>query len=537
MQTIPGRRRRTPNDSEDDGREGVKRMRGLEDLGIGIVSKRKGPSTSTPDMLQQDSTAHNSSNTGSCLVNGTIVNGVKSHYSTLKRKRSQVTTIHESLKRKSRRRQLTKVLETTAMVSVPVTCDQLPTSSSSLICAVPDGKTKRLDSNDSKKSSLQTINNSNSNEAACVNGSSLNIQDKGCEASEIGDIVKEEAPGTSHKFLRDVGNEKHTADFSPTLASCSSGKPEDGVLGQQSSQLCQSEVPSLRNGSHRTEKGSSKWQSKGKRNLRNTSKNRKGGPRKHVNMDNESSNYQAGMPNSDGVSQGAGPKAEGSIGGGASASNNLTTQSWSKQVVEGQLDGFEDLGKHDMGATEMKPLPNELLTPQKSLPHRQSRLPGKDLSSDALLFDVKLEVKSSYRPQHVPLVSLASKLNGKAFIGHPVTVEVLDNGHCDTLLRGIRHDSEARDGYCMVRPNSTTRRKPSKKLSRYSKSSKTKKKPSLLNKKIRRLSSLTGHRQSEEKQKAMADKAKGPVISCIPLKVVFSRISEAVSVQVQSSKP
>ncbi|MED6135385.1 hypothetical protein PIB30_045967 [Stylosanthes scabra] len=504
-------------------------MRGLEDLGIGVVSKRKGPSTSTPDMLQQDSTAHDSSNTGSYLVNGTIVNGVKSHYSTLKRKRSQVTNVHESLKRKSRRRQLTKVLETTVMVSVPVTCDQLPNSGSSLICAVPDGKTKRLDSNDLKKSSLQTINNSNSNESACENGSSLNIHDQGCEASEIGDIVKEEAPGTSHKLLRDVGNEKHTADFSPTLASCSSGKPQDGVLGQQSSQLCQSEAPSLRNGSHRTDKGSSKWQSKGKRNLRNTSKNRKGGPRKHVNMDNESSNYQAGMP-------GAGPKAEGSIVGGASASNNLTTQSRSKQVVEGQLDGFEDLGKHNMGATEMKPLPDESLTPQKSLPYRHSRLLGKDHSSDALLFDVMLEVKSSYRPQHVPLVSLASKLNGKAFIGHPLTVEVLDNGHCDTLLSGIQHDVEAQDGYGMVRPNSTTRRKPSKKLLRYSKSSKTKK-PSLLNKKIRRLSSLNGRRLSEEKQKAMADKAKGPVISCIPLKVVFSRINEAVSVQVESSKP
>lgn len=87
-QSSQGMRRRTPNDSEDDGTEGSKRMKGLEDLGMGVVSS-------------------------------------------LKRKRSQVAHVHEFLKRKNRRRPLTKVLESTMMVSVPVMCEQLPSPTGS----------------------------------------------------------------------------------------------------------------------------------------------------------------------------------------------------------------------------------------------------------------------------------------------------------------------------------------------------------------------------------------------------------------------
>lgn len=63
------------NDSEDDGSEKVKRMRGLEDLGMGVAS-------------------------------------------TQGRKRSQVGHVQELSKRK-KRRPLTKVMECATMVSVP----------------------------------------------------------------------------------------------------------------------------------------------------------------------------------------------------------------------------------------------------------------------------------------------------------------------------------------------------------------------------------------------------------------------------------
>ncbi|XP_074555609.1 uncharacterized protein LOC141811480 isoform X2 [Curcuma longa] len=44
------------------------------------------------------------------------------------------------------------------------------------------------------------------------------------------------------------------------------------------------------------------------------------------------------------------------------------------------------------------------------------------------LFNVDLKVKTSYQGEHVPLVSLMSRFNGKAIIGHPVQVEILEDG-------------------------------------------------------------------------------------------------------------
>ncbi|KAJ1420274.1 hypothetical protein SESBI_14406 [Sesbania bispinosa] len=558
--------------SEDDGTEGVKRMRGLEDLGIGVVSKRKVQGTGTTEIVQHVSASLNNSTTGNCLANGTSVNGGKGYSSTLKRKRSQVANVHEFLKRKNRRRPLTKVLESTAMVSVPVICDQVPSSSSSPLCGTTDGRISGLDSNDSKKSSPLATHNSDNTGAVCENGTSLIVHDHGSDASQINHSVKEsETSGrrvgndSSEKlfdvpFVGVLGEEKHSPGFSPILVSCSSGKPQVSSLGQQSCHASQSEAPSLRNEGknesgcttsaadhnivgHRADKGSSKWQLKGKRNSRHTSKNRKVS-RKYVDMDFESSAYLPGIGNSGGFCQGAGQKVDWNGMGASNASYNCTSQVKYKPIAEGQPNGFRDMSKHIRGTTaEAKLLPDGSLTPQRLLPYRHSRFtvnsryqmadfPGRNYCSDASLYDVKLEVKSSYRPQHVPLVSLVSKLNGKAFIGHPLTVEVLEEGHCDKVLSAIGCDMEVGDIYCVAKPNTITGRIPSKNSSRFSPSKSSKiKKSGLLNKKIRKLSSLTGHRQSEEERKPVVDKLKGPVIACIPLKVVFSRINEAVSGQ------
>ncbi|XP_008785043.2 uncharacterized protein At1g51745 [Phoenix dactylifera] len=51
-----------------------------------------------------------------------------------------------------------------------------------------------------------------------------------------------------------------------------------------------------------------------------------------------------------------------------------------------------------------------------------------------MLFDVDLKVQASYQGEHVPLVSLMSRLNGKAIIGHPVQIEILKDGSTDPLV-------------------------------------------------------------------------------------------------------
>ncbi|XP_028756256.1 uncharacterized protein At1g51745 isoform X2 [Neltuma alba] len=577
VQSVHGRRRRTPNDSEDDGTEGVKRMRGLEDLGIGVVSKRKAQAAGTTDVVQQETASPSNSNTRSCMANGTSVNGSRVSPS-LKRKRSQVANVHEFLKRKNRRRPLTKVLESTAMVSVPVICDQLPNPTSSPLCGISDGKISGLDSNGSKKGIPPAIHNSDGSGVACDNGTALNVHEHGCDASEISHRVKEnETSGMSGlvgdassdklfdvPFVGDLGEEKHTPGFSPVIVSCSSEKPQDGALGEschggrlealssanegQNDSGCMTLAAGHmtlaaghNNIGHSDEKGSSKWQSKGKRNSRNTNKNRKQVSRNYADVDGEFNAYSAGMENPDEFSQGAGQKVDWNTTGAPTSSFLCSSQTNCKSVTEGQLDGFRGLSKHVRGATEAKLLPDGSLTPQRLLPYRQSRFtvnsryqmadfPGRNHCSDASLYDVKIEVKASYRPQHVPLVSLMSKLNGKAIVGHPLTVEPLNDGHCNEMLSSIGGDWTNGGNYHAFKPNSSSGRLPSKNLPRVSssKSSRTKK-SGLLNKKIRKLSSLTGHRQSEEDRKPVVDKFKGPVIACIPLKVVFSRINEAVN--------
>lgn len=222
MQSVQGRRR-TPNDSEDDGTEGVKRMRGLEDLGIGVVSKRKVQVAETTVIGQQDSASLSNLNSGNYRVNGTTENGVKGNSSTLKRKRSQVANVHEFLKRKNRRRPLTKVLESTAMVSVPVVGDQLPSSTSSPLCGISDGRISGLDSNGSKKSSPLLINNSDSTGVECESGTALNVHEHGCGTPQISHGIKEnEGSGMSGlagndssdklfdvPFVGVLGEEKH----------------------------------------------------------------------------------------------------------------------------------------------------------------------------------------------------------------------------------------------------------------------------------------------------------------------------------------
>lgn len=159
LQSAQGRRK-TPNDSEDDGTEGTKRMRGLEDLGMGVVSNKTVQVVAVVESVHQDISPGTS--TVNIVPNGIPVNGCKNYSSSLKRKRSQLAIVHDFLKKKNRRRPLTKVLESTAMVSVPVTCDQLASSSGNCLGTASDCKASGLEQLDSKKTSPIVPTNSES---------------------------------------------------------------------------------------------------------------------------------------------------------------------------------------------------------------------------------------------------------------------------------------------------------------------------------------------------------------------------------------
>ncbi|KAL4378901.1 hypothetical protein GQ457_02G027740 [Hibiscus cannabinus] len=52
----------------------------------------------------------------------------------------------------------------------------------------------------------------------------------------------------------------------------------------------------------------------------------------------------------------------------------------------------------------------------------------------SMLMDVDLKVQASYQKQPVPIVSLISKMDGKAIIGHPIQIEALEDSSTETLL-------------------------------------------------------------------------------------------------------
>ncbi|KAJ6704407.1 TUDOR/PWWP/MBT SUPERFAMILY PROTEIN [Salix viminalis] len=541
MQSLPGKRRRTPNDSEDDGTEGIKRMRGLEDLGIGVGD----------------------SNTGNCMPNPYPVNGSKGYNLLLKRKRSQVANANELVKRKNRHRPLIKVLESTAMVCVPVICDQLSSPSSLPLPGLSE--IPGIGSNGSRKDcSVAANNNSDSYGVSCENGSSSKPSEHAYDAALINHKLKKEkyissisrpAENISVDRLFDVpfvGEEKHSTGFSPIHVSCSSGKHQIGGLGKQFSQSSQAEAVSLKNEacsesgstslaaacvynniSQRIEKGASKWQSKGKRNSRHTSKNRKQDPRKD-DMDDEPNAYLAGTEHLDGFCQSPDQKVD--CGGDKS-----------ELFSEYRLDSVRDQSKSSsQGGLSMR-VAMELSVPHRSLPYRQSRFmvnsryqtsdfPGRNFSCSKL-FNVEIKVQRNYRQHHVPLVSLMSKLNGKAIVGHPLTIENLDDGYSDHMLGSNESDTiHVTEGGtpklgCAATRNLEAGRTPIRRMTMRPRSSPSKshkfRKCGLLSKKIRKLSSLTGKRV--EDRKPVVEKPGGPVIACIPLKLVFSRINEAVN--------
>nr|XP_043631659.1 uncharacterized protein At1g51745-like [Erigeron canadensis] len=183
---------------------------------------------------------------------------------------------------------------------------------------------------------------------------------------------------------------------------------------------------------------------------------------------------------------------------------------------------------------------------------------------NSTLIDVDLQVQSSYQREHVPMISLMSKLNDKAIVGHPIPVEILEDGISDIILsaavefqmesatlqpwRTARRTAKCRvprpphlstldeveeafeyvdESTGSVNRKGSMSRKPLKKAQRKASLS--------YNQKIRTLSSIGGSQQQRGKDlKAECFVGKGvmkpeslpPAVACIPVKLVFSRLHE-----------
>ncbi|KZV31828.1 hypothetical protein F511_25941 [Dorcoceras hygrometricum] len=467
---------RAPNDSEDDGTEGVKRMRGLEDLGMGVA-----PS--------------------------------------LKRKRSQVARVHEFLKRKSRRRTLTKVLEST-----PVS---------------------------KKNSSVVINNNSDSTGLSCenmitslrepnhMNNGSLRCKQKENEISSVMGVPEDDS--LQRLFDVPLVTEGKRSTSMSKFVSGASQKAHTGA-GAQSSQSSHVETDHHESGSassgtaeihnigQRIEKGTSKWQLKGKRNSRS----------RKVDLDDEA---DTGFPVDSSQSMDFNRVA------GTLMTDNYHSHVKSRPVSE--IQGVQSCGwgwnsRKGFRAGRLTP---ELPAPQRQLPYRQSRFtvnPKYESSEFSLrhhitgsgLYEVQVEVKASSRPQRVPCISLMSKLNGRPIIGHPIAIEKVKDGFCDNLIRTAEcYSSSSEFDHCLGRDPANSKvldkQKPRGWPPRRHRPPRSRRNV-VLSKKTRKLSSLTGAHKNQEK-KPVVEKLKGPCIACVPLSIVFSRINAAMNSSMRSA--
>lgn len=205
-----------------------------------------------------------------------------------------------------------------------------------------------------------------------------------------------------------------------------------------------------------------------------------------------------------------------------------------------------------------------------------------------LLFNVELKVQANYQGEHVPLVSLMSRLNGKAIIGHPIRVNKLKDGSTDRLVLGsdlVLEQSTAaapawptgrrtamprvprsnssratldrddggglwemkapfdrfpapqnQQGARLAKKNISSVQRPF--LQKSQKKSSSIKKGSSPSQKTRALSSVSigkkhhregkAHRRSEILGGLLKSEGAVPLVTCVPVKVVFSRIMEAL---------
>ncbi|KAI4330664.1 hypothetical protein MLD38_028930 [Melastoma candidum] len=128
------------------------------------------------------------------------------------------------------------------------------------------------------------------------------------------------------------------------------------------------------------------------------------------------------------------------------------------------------------------------------------------------LYSVEVKLQVTHHPNDVPFISLSSRLNGKAIVGHPVTIEVLHDGYCGRPVEAIapKRSNSKRSRYFLVK-------------------SRRRKRPGLISKKMRSLSSLNTQKKGKGNEKSAVGDGEPSVMACIPVKAVFSRLHEAVN--------
>ncbi|CAH9080729.1 unnamed protein product [Cuscuta europaea] len=156
------------------------------------------------------------------------------------------------------------------------------------------------------------------------------------------------------------------------------------------------------------------------------------------------------------------------------------------------------------------------------------------------LFDVNIKVEATHQGVNVPLVSMMSRLNGKAIIGHPVNIEVLEGAAETEIRNGEKSSKKKLSGTCPLVWKTSKRTpviysSPLPSSRRKGASSRTEESFPLKSCKRQTSSSnwsrnaFSGDNLRPTVQKAMKGEALLKSVGCVPVKHIFSELLAAVA--------
>ncbi|XP_010924939.1 uncharacterized protein At1g51745 [Elaeis guineensis] len=626
MRYMLKKRWRTPNDSEDDATEGIKRMRDLQEIGLETVSKRKPNirfhAKEFDELAFADNASLSESNTDNGFSSVCHINGSKDSCSSLKKKRSHVVLSSENLRKKNHHHPQTKVSKGSRIIT-PSYCHWGAgfTGWSSLL-----GETQNklgFFRSTARKGEFSAVNDNSPNcsgtsceealfddcEKTCnmVNGAYLHSEIKDSELSSMLEFIDDDwSDGLIDVPL--LMEDNIGGDYRQTFESYGSRNLQIHAANKQYNQSSRARVISrfseglgesgftesgtqVNHVRQRIDKRISERHPNGKKNLKylrlsrntdsesfgdradrseNSLKDTMHKDRLFVfsetkigyNSCGESLNHVQFVKCEPVSDVGDVPQAQASKFTKLSCMNDVGSSFGRELEAARSVEAGNKLSNslsyaRGRGSANMVDVPISTIPLQQLFANYQVHLPAfskhqvpkpsRSMSMDSLLFDVELNVQASYQGPHIPLVSFMSKLNGKAIVGHPISVEVLQDGAAAALvprnvwcapISNIDHSlknriniigkSQPKESHLNIQGKKADHTKVKSPLMK-KKSSKNKR-SGFSPRKIRRLSSIAVDRKDKkEERQPMVEKIKGPAVACVPLRLVFSRINEALS--------
>ncbi|KAF0918180.1 hypothetical protein E2562_023118, partial [Oryza meyeriana var. granulata] len=564
------KKHKASNDFEDDTIQGSRRMRDLREIG-----SNKNPKHSSYVLNgHRDLPLLESASFGYSLSGTNGIKGDQQSHSSTKRKRSNIGQAYENSRKKDRRRPLSKLCKDSA-VAAPAYSHWDPSGHSS--AHYSGGKMSNvfepsrgkfgfpLDMNNfsysSGTSSVETLL-----DASCTNhdGAAKAVPVKDAEVSCMPGFLNDDCSDGDEFFDAplmgdDVLEEGHLHKY----GSCASVKGQISKPRKQTAEYTEVGIPSPRD--HRSSKKKSINSVNQRTQESHKDKNllaQHGRTVKRLALDSDAVEVDARVgsafckpPEPENTMQLAIVPADGCVG-------TLEQQYYGSGLEHDESsETISNRSQSEKGAPSSPyyGLPLQVIPPEQkpglepSSPHVLK--PIKSARTDYKLYDVELTVQGSYKGHRVPLVSLMSKWNGKPIVGYPVPVEVLEDSSSVASRDDLRpatsslnhllkrsEPAEPRQTRPSHASRPASRPKPSgkKKISEHDMDKSWRphtKKSASSPRKMRRLSTFASSRRDNASRKPVVGKIGGPTIACIPLRLVFSRINEALNFPVRSENP